>query len=162
MSGTGGVIYQILNEIVSSLHSMVSSPLDMLKFTIPVAAVFVSSFAARRYAKKQKIDLLPSFEMKRETFSLPQDRLNLEVSRIMNENYSTVISKIKTDFESAHGKYRVYKTLLKQYRRYNARTDSSIRRIRNRAIIRRKEILNKLIDLDQSLAEIVLKDSRQV
>ncbi len=162
MSGLGGIIYQLLNEIVSSLQAMISSPADMLKFTIPVAAVFVTSFAARRYAKKQKIDMLPSFEMKREMFNLPRDRLNLEVSRIMNENYSTVISKIETDFEGAHNKYRVYKALLKQYRRYNARTDSSIKRIRARAIVRRKEILNRLIDLDESLAEMVLKDSRQV
>ena len=160
MSTIGAVIYQLLNEIASSVQVMFSNPFDMMKFTIPVAAVFVTSFAARRYAKKQKIDMLPSFEKKREMFSVPHDRLNLEVSRIMRENYSNVVTRIRSDFESANDKYKMYKKLLKRYRKYNSRIDSSIRRIRSRAVIQRKEILNQLIDLHDSLAEIKAKDSR--
>ncbi len=160
MSNIGAVIYQLLNEIVSSVQVMFSNPFDMMKFTIPVAAVFVTSFAARRYAKKQKIDMLPSFEKKREMFSVPHDRLNLEVSRIMRENYSNVVTRIRSDFESANGKYRMYKKLLKRYRKYNSRIDSSIRRIRLRAINQRREILKQLIDLHDSLAEIKSKDLR--
>ena len=160
MSTIGAVIYQLLNEIASSVQVMFSNPFDMMKFTIPVAAVFVTSFAARRYAKKQKIDMLPSFEKKREMFSVPHDRLNLEVSRIMRENYSNVVTRIRSDFESANDKYRMYKKLLKRYRKYNSRIDSSIRRIRSRAVIQRKEILNQLIDLHDSLAEIKAKYSR--
>ncbi|MGC8515719.1 MAG: hypothetical protein ACP5OC_06270 [Thermoplasmata archaeon] len=160
MSNIGAVISQLLNEIVSSIQVMLSNPLDMMKFTIPVAAVFVTSFAARRYAKKQKIDMLPSFEMKREMFSVPHDRLNREVSRIMKENYSNVVSRIRSDFESANDKYKIYKKLLKRYRKYNSRIDSSIRRIRSRAITQRKEILNQLIDLHDSLAEIKAKELR--
>lgn len=160
MNNIGAMIYQLLNEIVSSIHIMLSSPLDMMKFTIPVAAVFVTSFAARRYAKKQKIDMLPSFEKKREMFSVPLDRLNTEVSSIMKENYSNVVSRIKSDFDSANDKYRMYKKLLRRYRKYNSRIDSSIRRIRSNAIPRRKEILNQLIDLHDSLAEIIAKDLR--
>ena len=160
MSTIGAVIYQLLNEIASSVQVMFSNPFDMMKFTIPVAAVFVTSFAARRYAKKQKIDMLPSFEKKREMFSVPHDRLNLEVSRIMRENYSNVVTRIRSDFESANDKYRMYKKLLKRYRKYNSRIDSSIRRIRLRAINQRREILKQLIDLHDSLAEIKAKDSR--
>jgi hypothetical protein len=160
LNNIGAMIYQLLNEIVSSIHIMLSSPLDMMKFTIPVAAVFVTSFAARRYAKKQKIDMLPSFEKKREMFSVPLDRLNTEVSSIMKENYSNVVSRIKSDFDSANDKYRMYKKLLRRYRKYNSRIDSSIRRIRSNAIPRRKEILNQLIDLHDSLAEIIAKDLR--
>ncbi|MCL5439451.1 MAG: hypothetical protein M1595_00895 [Candidatus Thermoplasmatota archaeon] len=160
MSTIGAVIYQLLNEIASSVQVMFSNPFDMMKFTIPVAAVFVTSFAARRYAKKQKIDMLPSFEKKREMFSVPHDRLNLEVSRIMRENYSNVVTRIRSDFESANDKYRMYKKLLKRYRKYNSRIDSSIRRIRLRAINQRREILKQLIDLHDSLAEIKAKDLR--
>ncbi len=160
MSNIEAVLYQLLNEIVSSIQVMLSNPLDMMRFTIPVAAVFVTSFAARRYAKKQKIDMLPSFEKKREMFSVPHDRLNLEVSRIMKENYSNVVTRIRSDFESANDKYKMYKKLLKRYRKYNSRIDSSIRRIRSRAVIQRKEILNQLIDLHDSLAEIKAKDLR--
>jgi hypothetical protein len=160
LSTIGAVIYQLLNEIASSVQVMFSNPFDMMKFTIPVAAVFVTSFAARRYAKKQKIDMLPSFEKKREMFSVPHDRLNLEVSRIMRENYSNVVTRIRSDFESANDKYRMYKKLLKRYRKYNSRIDSSIRRIRLRAINQRREILKQLIDLHDSLAEIKAKDLR--
>jgi hypothetical protein len=160
LNSIGAVLSQLMNEIVSSIQIMFSSPLDMMKFTIPVAAVFVTSFAARRYAKKQKIDTLPSFEKKREMFSVPQDRINLEVSRIMKENYSDVVSRIKSDFESANDKYRLYKKLLRRYRKYNSRIDSSIRRIRSRAISRRKEIMSQLIDLHASLVEIKAKELR--
>ena len=78
----------------------------------------------------------------------------------MRENYSNVVTRIRSDFESANDKYRMYKKLLKRYRKYNSRIDSSIRRIRSRAVIQRKEILNQLIDLHDSLAEIKAKDSR--
>lgn len=160
MSDIGSAFSQLLNDITSSIHLMLSDPLGMMKFTIPVAAVFVTSFAARRYAKKQKIDTLPSFEKKREMFSLPRDRLNLEVSRIMKENYSMVVSKIRSDFESTNEKYRTYKKLLKRYKKYNSRIDSSIRRIRTHAIFMRKEILNQLMELHDSLAEIKANNLR--
>ncbi len=153
MSGSS-VFGTIYTDFLSSLHQMLSSPVDMLKFTIPVAIIFVYSFTLQRYTKKQKIDSLPSFESRREIFRLPEDEFNMEVADIMRENYSKTVSDISRNFNEAKLKYKRYRKLIKQYTRYNRRMTSSIRFLKKKAAERRKEILKSLVDLEAELESL--------
>lgn len=151
MSGILSVYSQLLSDLDSALHTMLSNPLAMLRFTIPLVIIVFSSFIARRYQKIQKIDAMPSFEKKRELFRLPQDVFNLEVSKILEEDYSDVIYRIKIDFQDAHARVQEYKRLIRKYKRYEGRLNSSFKRIRESAVERRREVLDNMIKLHDGL-----------
>ena len=158
MSGSS-ILGTIYSDFLGSLHQMLSSPVDMLKFTIPVAILFAYSFTLQRYTKKQRIDSLPSFESRREIFQLPEDEFNVEVADIMRENYSKTVSDISRNFNEAKLKYKRYRKLIKEYTRYNRRMTSSIRFLKKRAVERRKDTLRRLVDLEAELESLGRENS---
>ncbi len=138
---------QLFQSIGNALGIMVHNPLWMLRFTIPVFMILFSSFIASMYHKRQTLDATPSFERRREEFRLPQDKFNLEVSRILKEDYSDVIYRIESDFEDAKLRVKEYKRLMRLFRRDEGRLNSGFRRLRSKAQVRRKETLDQLLRL---------------
>lgn len=151
MSSLIGTYQQIFAMIYQAVITMLTNPLAMLRFFIPVLAILITSFAARFLQKRQKIDLLPTFEKKRELFRLPHDRLNLEVTKVVNEDYSDVVYRIGEDFQDAHARVQEFKRLIRRYRRAESRMTSGFKRLRERSVVRRRELLESLIELHRGL-----------
>lgn len=147
MSGILSVYSQLLSEIDHAINTMLTHPLWMLRFTIPILIIFLSSFVAGIYHRWQSLDAMPSFERKRELFRLPHDFFNAEVSKIMEEDYSDVVYRIGLDFQDAKLRVQAYKRLIRRYRRYEARLNSSFKTFRTSAKAKRRDTLDELLSL---------------
>ncbi len=156
LSSSSVILGYIANLLQTMVHHILTYPLTDMKFLVPVLAVVVTSVYVRHLSVKQKVDSPPSLKPKRERFRLPNDRFNREVGTIMAEQYAGYINSMKKDFESVGELQRRFSRAARMYSKYNSMLKSPSKKRREKAEIRRREILRELIEIYSDLKRISL------
>lgn len=124
-----------------------ASPVILLRFLIPVIILLIATLAVQRVSKKEKIDSAPTVEQKRERFVVPDDFFNREINHISRDDYDYFLQPMEIQFKRIKEAFDQFKVLDKLYRKYDARTRSSSNRRRIRALEKRKEVFDQILDI---------------
>lgn len=146
MSSGSPILQYILTTLSGMWNHIINYPLTDLKFLIPVISMVAMSGVVRHMSVKQRIDSSPSLEKKREKFSLPRDRFNVEVDVILREDYSSYVRAMENDLFEIEFLRKKFMRTLRKYRRVDAMTRSTFERRVKRGKKLKKAVLNELID----------------
>lgn len=138
---------QYLYNTFEKMYNQVSThPFTDMKFLVPVVLILCLSFVVRQFSVAQKVDSSPTLEKKREKFTLPNDRFNLEVGVIMREDYNVYVRAMESDMRSVDQIRKRFVKQLKKYRKFDILSRSPFSRRKKKGDILRKSMLNDLID----------------
>lgn len=142
----------------STFESNVESyPLLLMRFLVPVVLLLIATLAVQRVSKKEKIDSAPTAEQKIEQFVTPDDFFNKEISHIGKDDYEHFLRPMEVEFKRIKEATEQFKVLNKLYKRYDARTRSTSRKRRKKALAMRREVFNQILELYNYIRQLKLE-----
>lgn len=156
ISGITG-ISGVSGGISTFVSNVEAYPLLLMRFLVPVVLLFVATLAVQFVSRREKVDSAPTTEQKREQFTIPDDFYNMEVAHIRKDDYGYFLKPMEIQFARIRETMEQFKALDKLYRKYDSKTRSASKRKREKAVVRRKEVFDHILELYNYLRNLQLE-----
>lgn len=142
----------LTSYLSSDLSAIANNPLTDLKFMIPVIMLVVAAIAMRGVSKRSKVDATPTLTQKIEPFHTPRDKFNIEVKRIMSDDYDYYVRLIDDRMKRVEEMRRSFVRYKKMYYVAARGITSPSKRRKTRAEKLRKDSFAAMLEIAKEMA----------